>query len=151
MKKRPSSRLLILNPQHHVLLFLFHHTDDALAGKRYWATPGGALENGETFEQAALRELWEETGIRRQNAGPSVATRAFPLAMPNGETVLAEEQFFIIHTSENTLNTQAWTDHERHVMRDYHWWSREELLATPDIFYPENLAEMVWPATTSLG
>ena len=29
-----------------------------------WALPGGAIDGGETPEQAAVRETWEETGIR---------------------------------------------------------------------------------------
>jgi 8-oxo-dGTP pyrophosphatase MutT (NUDIX family) len=29
-----------------------------------WTLPKGKLDAGETFEQAALREVWEETGLR---------------------------------------------------------------------------------------
>jgi len=29
-----------------------------------WSLPKGKLDPGETFEQAALREVWEETGLR---------------------------------------------------------------------------------------
>lgn len=31
-----------------------------------WENPGGAVQSGETSLQGALRELWEETGIRAQ-------------------------------------------------------------------------------------
>ncbi|MGC5325390.1 NUDIX domain-containing protein [Brevibacillus sp. SYSU BS000544] len=32
-----------------------------------WGFPGGALEPGETIEQAMLREVWEETGLTLQD------------------------------------------------------------------------------------
>jgi len=50
--------VIIANPQGQVLL-----------GKRcgshapFWSIPGGHVEEGETFEQAAIREVEEETGL----------------------------------------------------------------------------------------
>jgi 8-oxo-dGTP diphosphatase len=29
-----------------------------------WSVPKGKVDEGETFEEAALREVWEETGLR---------------------------------------------------------------------------------------
>jgi 8-oxo-dGTP diphosphatase len=31
-----------------------------------WSLPKGKLDAGETFEEAALREVWEETGLRAE-------------------------------------------------------------------------------------
>lgn len=84
MRTRPASRLLIMSPDHRLLLFRFTHRDDALAGRSYWATPGGGVEDGESFSEAALRELREETGIVRASPGPEVAQRTFTMQLPNG-------------------------------------------------------------------
>ncbi|GIZ13787.1 NUDIX hydrolase [Pseudomonas sp. NCCP-436] len=35
-----------------------------------WTLPAGFMENGESTEQAALREVWEETGVRAEILSP---------------------------------------------------------------------------------
>ena len=74
MRTRPSARLLVLDPAGRILLFRFVHRRAARAGEDYGATPGGAVADGETFEQAAIRELAEVTGIRVEDIGPAVGT-----------------------------------------------------------------------------
>lgn len=39
-----------------------------------WGLPKGHVENGESAREAALREVCEETGLTRLNAGPSLGT-----------------------------------------------------------------------------
>ncbi len=35
-------------------------------GGEYWSLPAGAIEPGETPEEAVVREVWEETGLKVQ-------------------------------------------------------------------------------------
>src|SRR5215470_10618344 len=94
MRRRRASRLIILDPDDRVLLFQFEHD-----GRRYWATPGGALEEHESYLDAARRELFEETGIVAAFVHEEVAVREFVLRLPDGEDVIAEEHFFVVHPS----------------------------------------------------
>ena len=36
----------------------------------YWTLPAGFMDSGETTEQAALREVWEESGVRAEIVSP---------------------------------------------------------------------------------
>jgi 8-oxo-dGTP pyrophosphatase MutT (NUDIX family) len=139
---------LIIEPAGRVLLFRFVFKRGALAGEDYWATPGGGVEEGETFEQAAIRELREETGIRVESAGPPVGQREFVLQLSDGERVVADERFFRIEAKEATLSRDEWTAGEMEVIVAHRWWSRDELSQTSEIVWPENLIDMLPEAGT---
>jgi 8-oxo-dGTP pyrophosphatase MutT (NUDIX family) len=139
---------LIIEPAGRVLLFRFLFEKGALAGQDYWATPGGGVEEGETFEQAAIRELREETGIRVESVGPPVAQREFVLQLSDGEHVVADERFFRVEAEEATLSRDEWTAEEVEVMVARRWWSRDELSRTSETVWPENLIEMLHEART---
>jgi 8-oxo-dGTP pyrophosphatase MutT (NUDIX family) len=144
MRRRPSSRLLVLDADGRVLLFRFVFTRGALAGQDYWATPGGALEQGETFAEAARRELFEETGIVTPTVGEPVAEREFILKLASGEQVVAEERFFLVRIADAvTLSQDRWTPGEREHMVEHRWWSAADLRATDNVIFPQDLADIL--------
>jgi 8-oxo-dGTP pyrophosphatase MutT (NUDIX family) len=143
MRQRNSARLLVINPTRQVLLFRFQHKGDALDGRDYWATPGGGLEEGETFEAAAIRELHEETGLHIDAVGTSVAERSFSMMLPSGETVLSVERYFVVRADGERLTRDGWTADETRVMTEHKWWSVAELQETAETVWPENLIQMM--------
>ena len=58
-RRLTGSRVLCLSRGH---LLLVEHRDPHQGGS-YWVLPGGGREPGETFAEAAVREVREETGV----------------------------------------------------------------------------------------
>jgi len=143
MRIRKSSRLLVINENHQILLFQFTHTNDALAGQSHWATVGGGLEEGETFEQAACRELYEELGVVRSEVGTHVATRNFEMMLPSAEVVISDERLFIVFIKNEEVNTANWSEHEKLVISKSRWWTFDELSQTQEIVYPNNIPNIL--------
>lgn len=144
MRQRPSSRILVLDEKNRVLLLHFEHKQRAHGHRSYWATPGGAIEKGETLEQAARRELYEETGFRVDNIDKSVWSNRFMFQLEDGELVMAHEHFFVARVSSLLeLSRANWTQEEREIISEHKWWSVEELRITTETVFPERLADLV--------
>ncbi|GAB6985853.1 NUDIX hydrolase [Nocardioides pyridinolyticus] len=63
---RATARVLPVSPDGAVLLL--EEQDPAYPGVPYWSSIGGAAEPHESLRAAAVRELWEEAGIRTDAA-----------------------------------------------------------------------------------
>ena len=67
MKIRKVARVVVLSPAGSVLLVRYHDPKPMDPNKHeaqtYWVPPGGGVDEDESFERAAVRELEEE---RRQ-------------------------------------------------------------------------------------
>ena len=150
MTDRPTARIILLDPDERVLLFQYageHVRDPALPADSvqpsfFWCTPGGGLLAGETFEAAALRELWEETGIMDATFGPVVLERE-KLVHIRDVPILGRERYFVAwtRTTEITLTNQEAM--ERADYRDHRWWSLADLRTTDAVIFPEGFAELV--------
>jgi len=148
MRLRRTARVVVVNVRQEVLLFRY---EDAMAFDptqpdllRYWGTVGGGLEEGETFEGAARRELWEETGLRTEGIGPWLWTRERPLRFPD-ETVLFHERYFLARVQDAAVSVANLLPYERQVYRGHRWWTLAELQRSQEVLRPEGLAELLAP------
>lgn len=136
--ERPAARILLLDEQDRVLLFRF------TAGDRpaFWATPGGAVDAGESYAEAARRELREETGLDR-DCGAEVHARTVRFTTLEDVRVIADERYFLVRTEGFELDTSAHTDLERRVMQTHRWFARGELGDWPETIFPEDIADIL--------
>jgi len=139
LRERPSARILPVDEAGCVLLF---HFQDADPSRRHWATVGGGVEPGESFDAAAVRELFEETGLRVESCGPCVAERRCPIRHL-GEWVLAVERYYVVRCARFEPSRDGFTPHEHNVTLAHRWWTPDELRATREAVYPPGLAELI--------
>lgn len=141
---RPAARVLLIDDRDRVLLFsvaLPQRPHD-----RLWITPGGGLDPGETREDAALRELYEETGLRAVKLGPCIWKRRHAWQWSN-KWIDSEEWFYLLRASAFDVVPTAPDEWEMQYVLGHRWWSLPEMVANmeTETFVPRSLPELLPP------
>jgi 8-oxo-dGTP pyrophosphatase MutT (NUDIX family) len=118
---------------------LLLEAEESAIGPRWWVAPGGGLLDGESFEQAAARELREETGLAL-GIGPWVWTRHHIFNW-EGRRFEQYERFFVARTTETRIQP---VEKDSYIL-GHRWWSPGEIESSSADFAPRRLAELISP------
>ena len=132
IENRRAARLLVLDADGRILLF--RHRDPL--GKSFWATPGGGLEPGETFEAAARRESEEELGAIPESlrfAGERDVT------FPWGNRIIAQVEQYFLAAYAHTPAAAPTAAHADEGVLEIRWWSLDEIAQNPGLVRPPDL------------
>ena len=135
---RCAARVILLNREDRIL---FLHAEEPKSGDRFWVMPGGGLDDGESFKEAASRETFEETGID-VTIGPCVWIRRHEHTW-NGKPADQYERFFIART--DAPNADLIGKKLDNYIIGHRWWSLDELTKSEEDFAPRKISELLAP------
>lgn len=145
LPERRSARGILLDAAGRVLLIRFA-VERSGRPFVFWATPGGAIEAGETEVDAARRELREELGLDIALTGPvHDAESEFEF---EGERIRSIDVYFVGRCDVPAPALRFATEGERKAMKVVRWWSVAEIEGTGETIFPTELAAIVrseWP------
>jgi len=141
MIERPSARLVLLDPRDRLFLFKVHQPsvyDPADPFREpFWIMVGGLVDPGENYEQTAVREAREETGL--EVTGARLVWIRERVMQWREKRVLHRERFFLGRAPSTVIDTSGLDERERSWTLDHRWWGLEELLASKERFEPRDL------------
>ncbi|PZQ91658.1 MAG: DNA mismatch repair protein MutT [Leifsonia xyli] len=140
-RHRLVSRVLLFDREDRVLLFLTTAPDSS--GVARWLTPGGGVDAGESFAEAARRELFEETGLTVDELGDPVWAHDYDVEWDSADHETGHAEFFVHVTDRFDPSSEHWTDEEKVDVLESRWWSLTELIAENPRFEPAELVELV--------
>jgi 8-oxo-dGTP pyrophosphatase MutT (NUDIX family) len=139
---RVAARVLLLDADGRVLLL--RGIDPARPQHRYWFTVGGGCDSGESVLDAAVRETFEEVGLRlpaERFHGPLRHERTrFPF---DGRWFVQEQDWYAVRMDAAQSAWQpdfsGFDEIEKATIDDVRWWSADELATTDEVYYPRDL------------
>ena len=132
-------KLLLLDEEERLLLV---RGRDPLSQDTHWYPVGGGVEPGESLQQAAAREAYEETGLSALPQGVRVWFRDHTYFFGGRTTEVHED--WLLHSVRHFEPVPAnLSDAERTSVVGFRWWRADELCRTSDSVFPPGLGPIL--------
>ena len=143
---RPTARVVVLDPDGRVLLLGARLVDPAEppGNVLFWYVPGGGVEDGESLQVAAARELAEETGLVVDPAeleGPVWLGRFVNTLA--GVEYDSRDTYFALRSVVHEVVPAGLTDLELLADEPHRWWTPAELAGSSESFVPRALPALL--------
>jgi 8-oxo-dGTP pyrophosphatase MutT (NUDIX family) len=139
---RHAARILVIDRDDRILLIKAWY-DGIGIDTHIWIAPGGGVEPGKTHEQAAHRELWEETGLRAE-ALPHVWNRSGRFLL-FGQPREQREQYFFLRVDRPQVAFTQLDGIEKDQVMELRWWTLPDIQASDEVFFPRQIGRLVPP------
>lgn len=145
--ERSTVRVIVLDTGGRILLFHARDSRHPEAGT-WWEPPGGGIDPGESHVEAALRELWEEAGIRAepgQVGSPSWSRQASFRYRENryvNHEVVVQVR---LNTPGPCVDGAHRLNYEAEDYFDFRWWPVSDVVRSDERCYPGRLPELLVP------
>lgn len=138
--RRQAARVVLLNRHREVLLIEARDPADR-SKPPWWEIPGGGIDPFESSQQAAARELHEETGITHAEIGPCVWTQHAVFSF-GGYHFDQHERIHVAWVDEAEPTRPAGLEAlEVLAFGGHRWWGLDELLGSDVRVLPHRLRE----------
>lgn len=143
--ERSVVRLVVLDAQGKLLLFHTRDPDHPSLGT-WWELPGGGIEPGETYRDAAIRELREETGIVAEPSQVGPPTWRRRASFRHRQIRRLQDEVIVavrLHTPGPGIDETRRLDYEKEDYYGYRWWPPQEIPGSSERFYPGQLPALL--------